>query len=160
MGLYEDMGHCRAGGELYGVGGGSMGQVGALWDAMGQVGALWGAMGQVGALWGQWGLYGVPWHRLGFMGRVGALWGAMGQVGAVWGGGGLNGAGCDPLFAPPFCPPGSLFVGEVNPKWRRPPLPPEPPRELCFLQLDLDHYVGEGLPHSGACCPIAVVSAP
>ena len=65
-----------------------------------------------------------------------------------------------PFLPPPFCPPGSLFVGEVNPKWRRPPLPPEPPRELCFLQLDLDHYVGEGLPHSGACCPIAVVSAP
>lgn len=41
---------------------------------------------------------------------------------------------------------GSLFVGEVNPKWRRPPLPPEPPRELCFLQLDLDHYVGSPLP--------------
>ena len=86
--------------------------------------------------------------------------GPVGQVGALWGRWGLNGAGCDPLFAPPFCPPGSLFVGEVNPKWRRPPLPPEPPRELCFLQLDLDHYVGEGLPHSGACCPIAVVSAP
>ena len=45
-------------------------------------------------------------------------------------------------------------MGEVNPKWRRPPLPPEPPEELCFLQLDIDHYLGEGLPHSGGHCPI------
>ncbi|XP_061199933.1 DNA polymerase delta catalytic subunit-like, partial [Neopsephotus bourkii] len=42
--------------------------------------------------------------------------------------------------------PGSLFVGEVNPKWRRPPLPETPPETLCFLQLDIDHYVGSPLP--------------
>ncbi|XP_053908258.1 DNA polymerase delta catalytic subunit [Cuculus canorus] len=46
-------------------------------------------------------------------------------------------------------PLGSLFVGEVNPKWRRPAPPPAPPPTLYFLQLDLDHYIGTpppGLP--------------
>ncbi|XP_066843268.1 DNA polymerase delta catalytic subunit-like [Anser cygnoides] len=44
---------------------------------------------------------------------------------------------------------GSQFVGEVNPKWRRPRCPPTP-AELCFLQLEIDHYVGEGAPHRNA----------
>ncbi|XP_074390420.1 uncharacterized protein LOC141728024 isoform X2 [Zonotrichia albicollis] len=39
-------------------------------------------------------------------------------------------------------PSGSLFVGEVPPKWRRPAPPPQPPETLTFLQLDIDHYVG------------------
>ncbi|XP_039586875.1 DNA polymerase delta catalytic subunit-like, partial [Passer montanus] len=38
-------------------------------------------------------------------------------------------------------PSGSLFVGEVPPKWRRPAPPPQPPETLTFLQLDIDHYV-------------------
>ncbi|XP_033928295.1 DNA polymerase delta catalytic subunit [Melopsittacus undulatus] len=41
---------------------------------------------------------------------------------------------------------GSLFVGDVNPKWWRPPLPRTPPDTLCFLQLDIDHYVGSPVP--------------
>ncbi|XP_058715720.1 DNA polymerase delta catalytic subunit [Poecile atricapillus] len=39
-------------------------------------------------------------------------------------------------------PSGSLFVGEVPPKWRRPAPPPQPPETLTFLQMDIDHYVG------------------
>nr|XP_021405708.2 DNA polymerase delta catalytic subunit-like [Lonchura striata domestica] len=47
------------------------------------------------------------------------------------------------LAPDPRCQPrGSLFVGEVPPKWRRPAPPPQPPESLTFLQLDIDHYVG------------------
>ncbi|KAM9591686.1 DNA polymerase delta catalytic subunit isoform 1-T1 [Morphnus guianensis] len=52
----------------------------------------------------------------------------------------------EPPPAPESQPLGSQFVGEVNPKWRRPALPPQPPETLCFLQLDIDHYIGSPLP--------------
>ncbi|XP_032939927.1 DNA polymerase delta catalytic subunit [Catharus ustulatus] len=52
------------------------------------------------------------------------------------------GLGEGPPPDPQSQPTGSLFVGEVPPRWRRPAPPAQPPQSLSFLQLDIDHYVG------------------
>lgn len=89
------------------------------------------------------------WMRGGLVG-LGRVWGGLwagGRLGRGLGGrtrgaeGGLGGAVAQAGLCPP--PAGSLFVGEVNPKWRRPAPPPQPPTPLCFFQLEIDHYIGQ-----------------